>query len=887
MASNVDKLLEPVDLDIEGSDAVTVELPGEDEVDYELVTEEETGDGGVVVDFEPAIAAAENVPFDANLAEHVDDTILNKISSELVQAYKDDKLSRAPWEKAYTQGLRLLGLKIEERTQPWAGASGVFHPIMTEAVIKFQADAMTETFPAGGPVLTKIVGKADREREKQAKRVRHDMNYQCTEVMTEYRNEHEQALFHTAIAGSTFKKVYYDHTLGRQTSRFVMADDFIVAYGTTDLVTCPRSTHLLKEYPNDLLKAQIAGRYRTVDIPKPTTIYTDVERAEAKAAGDQPAAEKDDRHSLLEMHVIFDIPGFEDVDEMGVPTGVALPFIITMDLQSKTVLSIYRNWNEEDPVKKKLTYFVQYLFLPGLGFYGIGLVHLLGGIAKSATSILRQLVDAGTLANLPAGLKSRGLRIKGDNSPLRPGEFRDVDAPGGSVKDSITFLPHKEPSNVLFQLLGAIVEEGRTLASITDLKVSDTNSKAPVGTTLALLERGMKVMNGVNARLHAAMKIELKLVADLVGRFQPGEYEYDVEKGATRAQDYDGRIDVIPVSNPNASTMAHRIMQHQAVHQLSLSAPEIYDRKELHRQMIEVMGVENPEKVIPLDEDMIPRDPVAENMALITAQPVKAFIHQDHESHLKVHMSALEDPKLMQVMGQSPAAKAIMAAAAAHIQEHVAFQYRREIEKQLGVPMPDPDEPLPAEAEVMLSKLTADAADKVLQKDLAEMQAQENAKNQNDPVLQLQRQEAETKAAEVQRKGFADKLRTMLGMAQLSSKEKIAGVQAGQVAQQSQLDMLLDIQKLLTDEQRMQSQEKQAGTRIGVDIALATVDDQIERERIASQERIAGVRADTEAGRAATQANSSSEQVAGNLAMKFMDILAAKRAAVAPTKENS
>ena len=497
----------------------------------------------------------------------------------------------------------------------------------------------------------------------------------------------------------------------------------------------------------------------------------------------------------------------------------------------------------------------------------------MGGIAKSATSIIRQLIDAGTLSNLPAGLKSRGLRIKGDDSPLRPGEFRDVDVPGGAIKDNITFIPYKEPSTVLYQLLGNIVEEGRNIASIADLKISEMDNQAPVGTTLAIIERGMKVMSSVHARIHASMRLEFKLVAELVKDFQPADYEYEVEEGATRAQDYDDRVDVLPVSNPNAATLAQRIMQNQSVLQLSQSAPHIYDQKLLHRQMIDAMGIENADKLVPLEDEMKPMDPVSENMSIITGEPIKAHDYQDHESHIKVHMAAAEDPKIQQIIGMSPAAKAIQAAAAAHIQEHVAFQYRREIEKQLGVPMPKYGEEIPAEVEVQLSKLTADAADKVLKKDLAEMQAMENAKNQNDPVLQMQRMEAETKQAEVQRKGLADKMRAVLGMAQISSKEKLAGVKVGQDAQQSKMDMLLEIQRLLTDEARVQSQERQTGARIGVDLAMAAVDDEIERERIASQERIAGVREGVNIGLAGLQAETAHEQTAASLAGKFMDIL--------------
>ena len=878
MATNVDKKLIPSDIEVEGNTDIEVSLPGDD-FDMEIVEEVET-DGSVIVDFDPEATASEGEDgHGENIADLLDDEVLNSIGSELVGAYTDDRRTRAPWEKAYTKGISLLGLNIEERSQPWAGASGVFHPILTEAVIKFQAEAMVETFPAAGPVLTRTIGKSSPELDQRAMRVQRDMNYQCTEVMTEYRGEHEQALFHLAIGGSIFKKVYFDHALNRYTSKFVMADDFVVSYGTTDLISCPRATHIMKMWPNDLLKNQYSGFYRMVDVPKPSVEYTDVDRSEDKAAGVAPSAEKDDRHELLEMHVEYDIPGFEDLDEEGEPTGIALPYVITIEKSSNTILSIYRNWDEDDEDKVKNEFFVHYPYLPGLGFYGIGLVHLLGGIAKSATSILRQLVDAGTLANLPAGLKSRGLRIKGDNSPLRPGEFRDVDVPSGSIKDNISFVPYKEPSTVLYQLLGSVVEEGRNIASIADLKVSDMSNQAPVGSTLAILERGMKVMSGVHARIHAAMRREFKLLANLVREYAPEEYEYDVDEGVTRIADYDDRVDIFPVSNPNAATMAHRIMRHQAIQQLAQTAPQIYDMKELHRGMLSAMGEENIDKIIPREDEMKPMDPVAENMAIITAEPVKAHMYQDHESHIRVHLAAAQDPKIQEIMSQSPAAKQIAAAGAAHIQEHVAFQYRREIEKQLGVPMPEFDKDLPAETEVQLSKLTADAAEKLLQKDVAEMQAAKNAEQQNDPVLQLQKMDAETKQAEVQRKGMADKFRAMIGKEQISSKEKIEGARLGVEVQTELIDKQIELKKLELEQARMASLEKQAGAKLGVAMSTAIADDQIERERIAAQTEQTELREETNMKRTEDDFHINEERLANermrdtqNFAGRFIDM---------------
>jgi len=868
----IDPRLTPAELDVEGN-PLEVILPDDDEIDFDLVGEEKDGEGGVVIDFEPGMDEQTGGDFGGNLAESIEDGVLSAIGTELVQAYRDDKLTREPWEKAYIKGLSLLGLNIEERTQPWSGASGVFHPILTEAVIKFVADAMMETFPASGPVLTKIIGKEDTERVKQARRVQKDMNYQCTEVMTEYRDEHEQALFHLSVGGSVFKKVYFDQQLQRPTVPYIMADDFVVAYGTTDLETCPRATHVRKEWPNDLKKKQYSGEYIQIDVPKPSIEYDDVDEKEDEVRGESPSAEKDDRHTMLEMHVDYDLPGFEDTDEDGESTGIALPYIVTMELASRKVLSIYRNWREEDQAYKKRDFFVQYKYLPGLGFYGMGLVHLLGGITKSATSILRQLVDAGTLANLPAGLKARGLRIKGDNSPLRPGEFRDVDVPGGAIKDNITFLPYKEPSAVLFQLLGSIVEEGRNIASIADLKISEMDNQAPVGTTLAIIERGMKVMSSVHARIHSSMRKEFKMISEMIRDYAPPEYEYEVDEGVTRRQDYDDRVDVLPVSNPNASTMAQRIMQNQAVLQLSSTAPHIYDQKQLHRQMIDAMGVDNADKIIPLDDEMKPMDPVAENMAIITGKPLKAFVHQDHESHIRVHLAAAEDPKIQEIMSKSPAAKAIAAAGAAHIQEHVAFQYRREIEKQLGVPMPDYDEKLPAEVEVQLSKLTADAADKVLKKDLAEAQVQRIAEQQQDPVLQIQRLDAQTKAKEVERKGVADKLRAFLGMKQLESKDKQFGVDKEREANQDKAQLLLDVQRLINEEERTGSQERQAAARLALDLLLGIEDDEIERERIDSQERQNHERVDQAAAAVEEQQTTARIQAATQTAQKFMDVL--------------
>jgi hypothetical protein len=862
--ADIDKRLEPNDVQVEDGEALEIEFPGEEEL--EGVTEEAQADGSVVVDFEAQRPAAETDSLDhgVNLSEHLDETTLTLMASRLIEKFEDDLRTREPWEKAYQQGLTLLGLKIEDRQEPWAGASGVFHPILIEAIIKFQADAMMETMPAQGPVMTKVVGKSTPERDKQAQRVRHDMNYYCTEVMTEYRGEHEQMLFNVGLAGAVFKKTYQDTVRNRPTSKFIKADDLVVSYGTTDLITCPCITHRIRMFPNDLKKAQYTGQYRDIELPKPTINYTKTDKIEDKASGDAPQADKDDRHELLEFHTEYDIPGFEHTDEeTGEITGLSLPYVITVERYSRKVIGLYRNWEEDGDPLIKNEFFTHYPYLPGPGFYGIGLIHLLGGIAKTATSILRQLIDAGSLANLPAGLKSRGLRIKGDNSPLRPGELRDVDVPGGSVKDNVHFAPFKEPSTVLYNLLGTVVEEGRGIVSIADIKVGDMSSQAPVGTTLALLERGMKVMTGVQARIHAAMRLEFKLLAKLIKEHGPEEYEYEVEQGATRAEDYDGRVDVLPVSNPNASTMAHRIMLGQAVHQLSTTAPQIYDLKELHRDFLVNMGKENVDKIIPSHKDMKPMDPVAENIAIMTSKPVKAFVHQDQESHIRVHMAAMQDPKIQKIMQMSPMADAIGAAAAAHIQEHVAFQYRRGIEKELGVPLPEHGAPLPEDTEVQLSKLVADAADKLLNRDQAEAQAMKNAEAQNDPVLQQQRQEAETKSREVDRKADADQMRRETSLAQIQSRSQTDAAKLDQDARLALIDKEIELRRLDVELARIAAQDSQMANRVDLEAGIAEADDEIEKERIASQERMEHIRSQT-ARQNANNNNSNDDQDTNN-----------------------
>jgi hypothetical protein len=622
----VERQIEPSNLDIEGT--------GAEEIEVEIVNPEavsiDTGDGGVIIDFEGTISdEIMGGSHDENLAEVIEDGVLESMASELVGDFESDRESRRDWARAYVKGLDLLGMKIEDRSQPWQGASGVFHPVLTEAVVRFQAQAMGELFPASGPCRTKIMGKMTPEKLDQADRIQTEMNYLLTEEMTEYRDETEQMLFKLPLAGSAFKKVYYDPIMERPASMFVPAEDFVASYGASDLMTCPRYTHIMKKTSNEILELQVAGFYRDVDLPDPEPDFSDIQEKYDELDGESAVIEDDDRHTILEMHVTMNMP--EEFDD---PDGIARPYIVTIDKSSREILSIRRNWYEDDRKKKKRAHFVHYKYLPGLGFYGTGLIHLIGGLAKSATSILRQLIDAGTLSNLPAGLKARGMRIKGDDSPLMPGEFRDVDVPGGAIRDSITFIPYKEPSSVLYSLLGNIVEEGRRIGSVADIQVGDMNAQAPVGTTLALMERSMKVMSGVQARMHAAMKKELRLLSSIIRDYMPSEYAYEMDGDFDRQRDFDSRVDVIPVSDPNAATMSQRIMQYQAALQLSQQAPQLYDLGKLHRQMLEVLGIQDAGDIVKLPEDIKPSDPVTENMMLLKQEPVKAFKYQDHEAHI-------------------------------------------------------------------------------------------------------------------------------------------------------------------------------------------------------------------------------------------------------------
>jgi hypothetical protein len=709
--------------------------------------------------------------FNENLAENLDDDILTELAGDLLGEYQSDVDSRKDWVQTYVDGLELLGLKIEERTEPWPGACGVYHPLLSEAIVKFQSETIMETFPAAGPVKTSILGQETQERIEAAQRVKEDMNYQLTEVMVEYRPEHERMLWGLGLSGNAFKKVYFDPNLDRQVSLFVPAEDIVVPYGASSLETSERVTHVMRKTKNELRKLQVMGFYKDVELDDPTDTLDEIEKKIAEQMGFK--ASQDDRYKLLEMHVYLDLPGYEDKDEKGKETGIALPYVVTIEKGTETVLAIRRNYHSDDPNKQKRDHFVHYGYVPGFGFYCFGLIHLIGAFAKSGTSILRQLVDAGVLSNLPGGFKTKGLRVKGDDTPIAPAEFRDVDVASGTIKDNIMTLPYKEPSQVLYTLLGTIVDEGRRFASAADLKVSDMSAQSPVGTTLAILERTLKVMSAVQARVHYAMKQEFKLLKNIIRDYTPEDYEYDPVEGPPRAKrsDYD-MVEVLPVSDPNSATMSQKVVQYQAALQLAQSAPQLYDLPLLHRQMLEVLGIRNASKLVPIEDDLKPTDPVSENMDALNEKPLKAFIYQDHAAHITVHMSMLQDPVTAQILGQNPKAQAISAAFMAHIMEHFGFQYRKNIEDKLGVPYPDPNEEMPEDMEVEISRLAAAGAQKLLQSNQAMMAQQQAQQAAQDPVVQMQQQELQIKAAEVQRKTQKDQIDAQMRMAQIETERQ-------------------------------------------------------------------------------------------------------------------
>ena len=787
MATNFDKAVyqapmgldRGVSIEIEDPESVTI-----DTGDVEITLEPENDYGG---------------DFDSNLAEILDEGQLASISSDLMELVDADISSRKDWAETFVKGLEVLGMNYEERTQPWNGACGVFSTILTEAAIKFQAESIMETFPAQGPVKTEIIGAIDKMKEDAAERVRDDMNFKLTEEMPEYRPEHERMLYSLGLSGSAFKKVYYDPAMGRQVALYIPAEDVIVPYGASNLNNAERVTHVMRKTKNEIKKLQVSGFYRDIDLGDPVNIMTDIEKKKAEQQGYK--ASDDNRYQILEIHTDLDIEGFEDVDKDGEPTGIALPYVVTIDRGTGDVLAIYRNWLEDDDQKAKRQHFVDYCYIPGFGFYGMGLIHVIGGYARAGTSLIRQLVDAGTLSNLPGGLKSRGMRIKGDDTPIAPGEFRDVDVPSGAIKDNVMALPYKEPSATLLTLLNQITEEGRRLGSISDMKISDMSSQAPVGTTLAILERTLKTMGAVQARVHYSMKQEFKLLKGIIRDYAPSEYEYDPQGGNRKAKqaDYD-IVEVIPVSDPNSSTMAQRIMQYQAVIQLAAQAPQIYNLPNLHRQMIEVLGIKNADKLVPVDDDQTPRDPVSENMAFLNGKPTQAFIYQDHDAHIAAHTSFMQDPMIAQTIGQNPMAQKIQAAAMSHIAEHLAFQYRRKIEEQLGVPLPPPDQQLPEDIEIQVSRLVADGAKQLLQANQAQAQQAQAQQQAQDPMVQMQQQELQIKQMDAQAKAQKYQSDAQLAQARLN-------IESQRIANQKEMDMA-----------RIASQEKQANQKVQVDI---------------------------------------------------------------------
>ena len=827
-----------------GLEALAAEEP-EIEIEIEDPEAVRIGVDGMMIELGKEEPRAEE--FDANLAEFMSEGELQSLSGELLGDYEADVASRKDWLDTYVKGLQILGIKYEERTEPWPGACGVFHPLLMESAVKFQSETIMETFPAAGPVKAKIIGKETPEKKEAAIRVADDMNYQLTEKMKEYRPEHERMLLSLSLSGNAFKKVYFDPALDRQAAIYIPAEDVVVPYGAANLDSAERVTHRMRKTKNELRKLQYAGFYRDVELGEPMRVMDEVEKQKALDQGF--SASMDDRYQILEMHVNLDLKDYPDVDKDNNETGIALPYVVTIDKGTGTVLAIRRNWREDDELKTRRQHFVHYGYIPGFGFYYFGLIHLIGGHSKAATALLRQLVDAGTLSNLPGGLKSRGLRIKGDDTPIAPGEFRDVDIPSGAIRDNILPLPYKEPSQTLSMLMDKIVEEGRRFAAVSDLKVSDMSSQAPVGTTLAILERVLKVMSAVQARIHYAMKQEFKLLAGIIRDHTPEEYSYEPEIGSPKAKrsDYDD-VDVIPVSDPNAATMSQKVVQYQAVLQLSQTAPQLYNLPYLHRQMIETLGVKNAEKLVPMTDDQKPVDPVTENMNAMTGKPLKAFMYQDHEAHIQIHMAVGQDPKLAQTIGQNPMAQQITASLQAHIMEHIAFQYRRDIEKQLGVALPplpqeDMDEyDLSPEFEVQLSQVSAIAAARLLQKDQAEMQAQQAAQQQQDPLIQMQQMDLQIKQMQAQTKAQQAQVDAQVKMAEQQRKQQKDLLDAA--AKEDELRLReaeisgrqqLEAAKLGTEIEKHKAQQSNQleleGVRLGVEIAKSKESAELQRNR--------------------------------------------------------
>lgn len=805
MATNIDKALyttpsfidleeqqdaPPIEIEIENPESVTIGMDG---LEVMLTPEKETAED-----------------FNANLAEYLSDGDLQLLASELLGDFDDDISSRKDWMQTYVDGLELLGMKIEERMEPWPGACGVYHPMLSEALVKFQSETMMSTFPANGPVKTKIIGKETPAKKESAERVQEDMNYQLMEKMVEYRPEHERMLWGLGLAGNAFKKVYYDPQMERQVSIFIPAEDIVVPYGASNIETSPRVTHVMRKTENELRRLQVAGFYRDVDLGEPVNTLDEVEKKIAEKMGFRATA--DDRFKLLEMQVDLDLPGHENED------GIKLPYIVTLEKSTQTVLAVRRNWEENDRTYAKRQHIVHYGYIPGFGFYCFGLIHLIGAYAKSGTSILRQLVDAGTLSNLPGGFKSKGMRVKGDDTPISPGEWRDVDVPSGAIRDNLLPLPYKEPSQVLAGLMDKIIEEGRRFANTADLQISDMSSQAPVGTTLAILERTLKTMSAVQARIHYSMKQELKLLKHIIAAYTPEDYSYEPDVGSRRAKksDYDD-IDVIPVSDPNASTMAQKIVQYQAVFQLAQVSPQLYNMPLLHRQMLDVLGIKNAEKLVPMDEDQKPTDPVTENQNVLMMKPVKAFMYQDHQAHIMVHMSAMQDPKILQLLQNNPMAPQLQAAMMAHINEHLGFEYRKQIEQQLGYALPPQkdeageDVNMDPRVEAQLAPMLAQAAQRLLQQNQAEVQQQQAQQQAQDPLVQMQMQELQIKAQDQQRKAAKDQGDAQLKAAQMQ-------IERERIAAQMQLDdkkLQIDAAKAAT---AATSDRQQLMSKLSVDV---------------------------------------------------------------------
>jgi len=781
-------------------EAALAEEPTELEIEIvnpDMVT---LDDGSVELTLIPDAMPLDMTPFDANLAEFLDESFLASLANEMLELVDSDMDSRKEWADTYVRGLDIIGFKYDERTTPWEGACGVNSTVLAEATIRFQADTMSETFPAAGPVRVKIIGEETKEKDDAAIRVKADMNYQLTEKMVEYRPEHERMLYSLGLAGSAFKKVYFDPNIGRQVAIYIPAEDVIVPYGASNIESAERVTHVMRRTKNDVRKLQVNGFYRDVDLGEPVPYHSDIEEKKAEDGGFSMT--DDDRYSLYEIHADVVLEGLDDDEE-----EIAKPYVITMDRGSSEILAIRRNWNPDDELMLKRQHFVHYVYVPGFGFYGLGLIHIIGGYAKAGTSLIRQLVDAGTLANLPGGLKSRGLRIKGDDTPIEPGEFKDVDVPSGSIRENIMPLPYKEPSQTLLALLNQITDEGRRLGAISDMNISDMSANAPVGTTLALLERTLKPMAAVQARVHYAMKQEFKMLKTIIGEYAPAEYGYEPFRGAITARKSDYMmVDVIPVSDPNSSTMAQRVVQYQAVLQMAQQAPQIYDLPQLHRQMIEVLGIKNADKLVPTKDDAKPADPVSENMNALNGTPLKAFIYQDHDAHMAAHQAFIQDPTITQTIAQNPQAQQINAALQAHIAEHLGFKYRKEMEEKIGAPLPNPNAELAEELEVPLSRMLAKAGTQLNQKHQQEIaQAQAQAKAQ-DPVLQLQQAEIQVKQAEVQRKTQKDQADTQIKQAELQLK-----------AQKTQSDANMDAAQLALDKQELDLDAQKAGAKLAAD----------------------------------------------------------------------